>query len=343
MSDVPEGPERIGAELRAAREALGWELPAVAGMLRIRLPYLEALEDGRVAELPGAAYAVGFLRTYAASLGLDADEMSRRFRAGSGTAVRRTELAFPAPVPQRGIPAGAVVLLGLLLAGGAYVGWYRYSGDQHTPVQTVPAIPDRLATAASPASTPSPQVASILPSTAPPSPLPPPAAAAQGSAAPAGTPAPASPAGAPAATTPAASTVAPAPPAAGTPAAVDADQVSLHATAASWVMVRPPHGPALLNKVLHAGEDWTVPTGQKLALSTGNAAGLQLVVGGTPVAPLAGTARRDVPLDAALLRAGKVQAAPPAPKPRAAPKPATAAPEDSADALNARQLTSTPH
>ncbi len=120
---------RVGADLREARERLGWTLPAIAEHLRIRLPFLEAIEDGRIGDLPGRAYAVGFVRTYAQSLGLDPDEIARRFRAEAADINRKTELDFPAPVPDRGIPAGAVVLLGVVLAIGAYVGWYRMSGN----------------------------------------------------------------------------------------------------------------------------------------------------------------------------------------------------------------------
>jgi len=125
--DGPADAPRVGADLRAARHRLGWELPEVAAGLRIRLPYLEALEDGRIADLPGNAYALGFLRTYATALGLDPYDLSRRFKAEAAAVNRKTELAFPVPVPERGVPAGAVVLLGAVLAVGAYVGWYRLS------------------------------------------------------------------------------------------------------------------------------------------------------------------------------------------------------------------------
>ena len=128
------GTARVGAELRAARLRLGWALPDVASGLRIRLVYLEAIEEGRLSALPGKAYAVGFVRTYATSLGLDPDEVARRFRAEARDMNEKTELTFPAPVPQRGVPAGAVVLLGLLIAAGAYVGWYRYTGSEDTRV-----------------------------------------------------------------------------------------------------------------------------------------------------------------------------------------------------------------
>lgn len=140
---------RVGAELRAARLHYGWDLEAVAASLRIRVAYLEALEAGRVADLPGNAYALGFLRTYATALGLDADEMSRRFRAEVAEVNAKTELTFPAPVPERGVPAGAVILLGVVLAIGAYVGWYRLT-EHGAPEGAVAPVPPKLAHLAEP-------------------------------------------------------------------------------------------------------------------------------------------------------------------------------------------------
>ncbi len=136
---------RVGADLCAARERLGWSLDAVSAGLRIRLAFLVALEEGRIADLPGNAYAIGFLRTYAATLGLDPDELTRRFRSEAAEVNRLTELSFPAPVPGRGVPAGAVVLLGVMLAVGAYIGWYRLSGNGALPPEVVPPVPARLA------------------------------------------------------------------------------------------------------------------------------------------------------------------------------------------------------
>jgi cytoskeleton protein RodZ len=141
---VPSAP-RVGADLSAARQRLGWALEDVAAGLRIRLSFLMALEEGRIADLPGNAYAIGFLRTYATTLGLDPDELTRRFRAEAADVNRLTELSFPAPVPSRGMPAGAVVLLGIVLAIGAYVGWYRLSSDGALPPEVVPPVPTRLA------------------------------------------------------------------------------------------------------------------------------------------------------------------------------------------------------
>ena len=143
MPEIPMGASRVGADLQAARDRLGWGIADVAASLRIRAPYLSALEQGRLGDLPGPAYAVGFLRTYATLLGLDADEMARRFRAEAAEVNGKTRLQFPAPVSERGVPAGAVVLLGVLLAIGGYFAWYRLSGDGAGP-ERITAPPERL-------------------------------------------------------------------------------------------------------------------------------------------------------------------------------------------------------
>ncbi|WP_419728701.1 helix-turn-helix domain-containing protein [Lichenicola sp.] len=169
----------VGAALRVKREQLGWTLPDVAAWLRIKLSYLEALESGQVAKLPGNTYALGFLRAYAGALGLDADDISRRFRHETKDINRKPELAFPAPVPERGVPAGAVVLLGVLLVGGAYVAWYEFTGHERLLSHPVPAVPAALVPYAGgrvPAT--SPQVATVMPAPGQvPSALPPPPAA----------------------------------------------------------------------------------------------------------------------------------------------------------------------
>ena len=285
------GASRVGAELRAARQRLGWALPDVSATLRIRLPYLEAIEDGRLADLPGNAYAVGFLRTYASSLGLDAAEVARRFRAEAQEVNRKTELAFPAPVPDRGVPAGAVVLLGFLLAGGAYFGWYRWSGDARTTSEVITPVPERLAPLAdraAPPSNPSPQVASILP--------PPPRAPAAGLSAPAPVAVMAAPAPAIPVPTPVPVTVNP--PAAPAPAA-DAPRVLIRLKADAWIQVRERQGQVLLSRLMRGGETWPVPRGAKLLMTTGNAGGTELVVDGVAAPSLgaSGALRRDVPVD----------------------------------------------
>ncbi len=289
----PAGAARVGSDLRAARLRLGWNLADVAAGLRIRLPYLEAIENGRLSELPGNAYAVGFVRTYATSLGLDPDEVSRRFRAEVQEVNQKTRLSFPAPVPQRGVPAGAVVLLGILIAAGAYVGWYRYTGSDETrATQLAAPPPERLAALAPQPQTQSPQVASILPSSPPPSGGQALSSAAASAAPPMPTPLPVP--------------VAIAPPA---PVAVPPpvnSRIMLHAKAGGWVQVREKAGQVLLNRVLRTGETWPVPLKPQLLLTTSNAGGMEVLVDGVAAPSLgpAGAMRRDVSLDPEVVKAG---------------------------------------
>lgn len=292
--DSASGPARVGAELRAARERLGWDLPAVAAWLRIRQPYLEALEAGRVADLPAAAYALGFLRTYAAALGLDPDEQARRFKASTAEVTRKTELEFPAPVPDRGMPAGALILVAAVLAIGAYVGWYRLSGEGRLPAEVVQPVPERLAPLAEqaiplpprPVVAPPPAsvVAEAKPEPAPEMPSVPPSSAA------------------------AAVVTPPVTPEAAASANPDEPRIVLRARADAWLQVRDRGGQVLLNRILRAGESWPVPIRPNLLLTTGNAGGTEILVDGV-VAPTlggAGAVRRDLPLDADTIKEGKL-------------------------------------
>ncbi|WP_158639247.1 helix-turn-helix domain-containing protein [Elioraea rosea] len=139
-------PSAVGGLLRAARQRHGLSVQDVAVALRIRRPYLDAIEDGRVSALPAPAYAIGFVKTYAAALGLDQEEIARRWRDETGNAAaRRPELSFPAPVPERGIPAGALIVVGVILAAGIYGGWYYLSGTGQRVADIVPPLPERLA------------------------------------------------------------------------------------------------------------------------------------------------------------------------------------------------------
>jgi cytoskeleton protein RodZ len=134
--------------LRSRRMSLSYELSEIAVALRIRLAYLEAIEQGRFNDLPGATYAHGFLRTYAEHLGLDPQLVLRRFKEEtSGGLTAKPELYLPKPAPESRIPGGALLLLAVLLAGSAYGGWYYINSTGRDLVDFVPELPERLASA----------------------------------------------------------------------------------------------------------------------------------------------------------------------------------------------------
>jgi cytoskeleton protein RodZ len=333
-----ESGSRIGSELRSARERLGWEIDAVAVSLRLKPAYIRAIEQGDIRTLPGTAYAVGFVRTYAQALGLDSNEAIRRFRAEREEVNRQTELDFPAPVPTRGVPAGAIVLVGAIIAIGGYAAWYHYSGRSDRSAEAVTALPAHLEPLAPP---PAPKVASVTPAaqpdatntaasgtTATPAPkvasLLPPEPDVSPSSAAAAVPLPQ--ASAPAAqgdgTTTAAGTeanqlaaVAPPPAAAsgnGAVAPTEAvDKVGpgapapmvIQATADAWIEIKNAQGRVLYQAVLHPGDKYTVPDQPQLTLTTGNASGTEVVLSGNVIGPLKGHVLRNIPLDPGSLKA----------------------------------------
>lgn len=145
QADRDNGPG-VGALLRASRLRCGEDLRAVAHLLRIRLSYLEAIEDGRFDDLPGSTYAIGFVRAYSEHLGLDSEEVIRRFKAEtSETSGATPRLEFPVPVPERGIPGGAVLFVGVVLAVIAYGGWYASTTKDSFLAELISPIPERLA------------------------------------------------------------------------------------------------------------------------------------------------------------------------------------------------------
>lgn len=73
--------DAVGQDLRAARLRRGDDLATVSRALKIRKDHLEALEEDRIEALPGRTYAIGFIRSYADYLGLDAVQCVERFKA----------------------------------------------------------------------------------------------------------------------------------------------------------------------------------------------------------------------------------------------------------------------
>ena len=94
---------KLGEVLRTAREAKGVDLARVERDTKIRARYLTALETGDYAELPGSVYTKGFLRNYAAYLGLDPEYLVDLYRLESAAPLteRPTVHAPPRPITTR--------------------------------------------------------------------------------------------------------------------------------------------------------------------------------------------------------------------------------------------------
>ncbi len=130
LSGGGNGRSPVGEQLRQAREGKGFDLHRVERDTKIRIKYLEALESGDFADLPGDVYARGFLRNYATYLGLDADDIVDEWRREAGAPEPlRPALAGPQPMRiRRGVAlqrSHVIILVVVLIvaAVGSYFGY----------------------------------------------------------------------------------------------------------------------------------------------------------------------------------------------------------------------------
>lgn len=71
----------IGQALKAIREFKGLSLESIAEITRVRRAYLADIEAMRFEKLPSRPFTIGYIRAYAAALGLDAEGAVERFKA----------------------------------------------------------------------------------------------------------------------------------------------------------------------------------------------------------------------------------------------------------------------
>lgn len=71
--------QRFGDELRMARESRQVSLEAICAMTKVSVRHLEALEGGRLLELPGGVFRKGIMRSYIGALGLEEETWLDRF------------------------------------------------------------------------------------------------------------------------------------------------------------------------------------------------------------------------------------------------------------------------
>ena len=322
--------DAIGHELRGARQRSGADLYDIADLLRIKPSYLYALENGDYDAIPGMPYVLGFLRSYADHLGLDGQKLARRLKSGEPAVSKPLPSAYRVAPRQESRPYALVVLATLVLASAGYGAWTYLSGQLEPAANLIAEAPLDPPWAEQPNS-----VVATIGSPASPSALPPalsatpPPPQAMASAQPAEVAAVAEPslevaaatahadAQGPATNDPAllASTNAAAVPPAvvdegrpnpGVGAAVASEaRVVLIATEPAWIQVRSTDRQFSRSRLMEQGEHFPLPERTDLALWTGNAGGLQVMVDGTELAPLGprGAVLKNIPLDPAGLKA----------------------------------------
>jgi len=136
----------FGRELAEARQRAGLSVEDLAHRTKISVPTLRAMERNQIDGLPGGIYTRGLLRAYAREVGIDPEDLVKRFRAAAGDGISsdqqfQTELTAAIRAQQIGrlhsseIDAAdrrqarwqrVVFALVLLFGGGLYYAYGHY-------------------------------------------------------------------------------------------------------------------------------------------------------------------------------------------------------------------------
>jgi cytoskeleton protein RodZ len=263
-----------GDALRAAREAAGLSIDAVAQQLKLAPRQVRALEDGDYAALPGRTFVRGFVRNYARLLDLDADAVVAALPdAMAAPAPEQSALGattrgmgeLPVTQPSRNASWSRWLIPLLLIALIGAAAYYELTRQNAVPVSVDKPLavkPVPLDPIGPPGSPGTPLPTPVAPSDAPVTSTP--RAETEAAAQPLATPAPTESVG----TASLPITVAPAPPA--TPATPAATLVIAYRGAA-WTEVRDANGQRLLVTTGVAGTSETVSGTPPFDLTLGNA------------------------------------------------------------------------
>ena len=141
----------IGERLRQAREAKGMSLDDVANQTRIPIRHLQHIEREEWDALPAITYCIGFVRSYANTIGLDGAEIGRELRdriGGSRTRAPAAEYyqpADPSRVPPRSVAIIAIVAI--IVVGAIYMIWRSSIDDAGEPAAVTLPVPEAQAPA----------------------------------------------------------------------------------------------------------------------------------------------------------------------------------------------------
>jgi cytoskeleton protein RodZ len=131
----------VGEILMRTRCHYNLSLRDVEAALRIRAVHLTAIEEGRVDHLPGRAYAIGFVRTYAEYLSLDGEKIVHLFKKQLVGGVSKPEISMPVSASETKIPSRYVIAASCLALVALMSGLFMLSPGKDThPIQDVPPL-----------------------------------------------------------------------------------------------------------------------------------------------------------------------------------------------------------
>ena len=101
-------------------------------------------QDGQFDNLPGPTYANGFVRAYANYLGLEVDEVMRRYKLAALNNLAHPSLAPLSLTAEARLPTRLVLLVAALLAAGTYGVWYYLMVSDQSSKEVISALPETM-------------------------------------------------------------------------------------------------------------------------------------------------------------------------------------------------------
>jgi len=166
----PQGAYRgltVGALLAEARAAAGRELADLARETRVPLRHLMAIEADDHEALPALPYALGFVKTFARSVGLNPESVGAQFRAETRLTPHVPSAPSLEPLDESRLPSQGLAVAGLAVLLLVIGGLGLYGSGALDPVPSAPQVaapaPAAIDTATAAASVPAPAPAAAAP------------------------------------------------------------------------------------------------------------------------------------------------------------------------------------
>lgn len=151
--------ESLGKHLKRERENRKISLKEVSKQIKVREPFLRAVEEDRGDLLPSVTYVKGFLSAYAKYLGLDPNEVILRYEAeAKGEPVIRAEV--PPQKRMQWDPKYLWMIGGVIIVG--FVVLFLLLSPSQPPVIPLPPKPEAKETIAQPPPPPASEKPSAL-------------------------------------------------------------------------------------------------------------------------------------------------------------------------------------
>ncbi|MDR1651507.1 MAG: helix-turn-helix domain-containing protein [Synergistaceae bacterium] len=163
---------RLGAQLKALREAQGLSYEDVSEATHVRPHIIKAIESGAIEEVSAPVYARGFIKTYCEYL--MASDLWKKYSQGahssedSGEAPQDTadepmEIQHPTPMFQRSSIIWVYMILVVAVLGAAYLLWNQHREESRPENVFALRYPDTSGDNAAVSSDEAPAVSSDLP------------------------------------------------------------------------------------------------------------------------------------------------------------------------------------